>query len=1040
MILPVKEFKGKSPGEDIFWEKCSEYLPTEYVSFHNYYIAEIHQADIIILVPSYGILIIENKSYKAKNIMHVPDRTMIIKKHGIPEMSPFEQVMNYRDILTGQLSAKDDELKKIYVAGAVGYPYISEEEFENKSLNKISPRRFTFLKEDLENTDRFNDKINDIFTYLYEEISFPQLDKYSLDAENLNKVGNLICPNFRQIVPETIEDTVYDEVFIQRTEYSELHYFDVNETIESIDIERLMRLWRAGTKLWLYFESKELHIFVLEKFNKLRRSLGIEGRKAFGENSSSVFFCFTSDWLDLESETFHIVNGVDYIERHTLLKELNRKCNFNIDQFILEHSELSDLIVKAGAGTGKTYSLVSRINYLCWKRGYTSDELVESVLMITFTNDSADSMKEKLIDNFSNFFILTKNPMYLEYMDAAENMNISTIHSLSKRIVGKFGSKLGMGSNIKITSGSYDKGRILHEKLNECVISNPEIFRTLSISIYQLEKKLLNLMGKFDNKNIDLAEEIEKIDFGAIEPSNLSFIVEVMSNTKKEIEVRTRENNSILLGSLITTLKSLASDLDISDFGKRNVEFVFVDEFQDTDDVQIELLSKFKEILGYKLFVVGDIKQCIYRFRGADEEAFDKLVEFLGHDITELSLQKNYRTDIRLMDRMNSVFSKWDEAGDISYSGDNVLIGTLEQEDSPDYIKKESSKESFENDLVSVVNECTEESVISDKGIAILVRYNWQVDLVKDICEQNQISIETTAGGNLYKLEPTIDLLKLLKALKHHDNPEYLFSLYTTAYANKYINKLMVREIEQKKLKTYFIENLPDSLKKWKEYIGEVHRQPLLKVLRDIIDDVEPWDIFATRIGGNREEINRNRKYYLVNLDQLFEKIVHLFSGDYLTLNRLIDFLELMIVTRQEEDEREVFNIPDESENKLICTTIHKAKGLEYDTVILPYCDFDIESKRSKGDVDLFYIDDNSKHKVGFRIIDNNRSTIVSNKFYHDYKINEYSDRAKEETRILYVAMTRAIRKLIYFSEGNRNTRGKRWSSMMEVNDESNNI
>ena len=48
-----------------------------------------------------------------------------------------------------------------------------------------------------------------------------------------------------------------------------------------------------------------------------------------------------------------------------------------------------------------------------------------------------------------------------------------------------------------------------------------------------MEKKLLNLMSKFDNKNIDLADEIDNIDFGFIEPSNLSFIVDVMSNTKK---------------------------------------------------------------------------------------------------------------------------------------------------------------------------------------------------------------------------------------------------------------------------------------------------------------------------------------------------------------------------------------------------------------------------------------------------------------------------------------------------------------------------
>lgn len=195
----VENFKGKSAGEDLFWMKCLEYLPDEYVSFHDNYIDEIHQFDVTILVPNYGVLIIEIKSYKAKNIINVPDRRMIWMKNNIPEGSPFEQVMNYRDILINYLSANDDSLKKIYVTGAVGYPYITEDEFFNKQLDKISSRRFAFLQEDLESKERFIFKIIGIFSYLYEEISYPNLEKYSLDNENLNKVGNLISQEFRKI-------------------------------------------------------------------------------------------------------------------------------------------------------------------------------------------------------------------------------------------------------------------------------------------------------------------------------------------------------------------------------------------------------------------------------------------------------------------------------------------------------------------------------------------------------------------------------------------------------------------------------------------------------------------------------------------------------------------------------------------------------------------------------------------------------------------------------------------------------------------------
>ena len=57
------------------------------------------------------------------------------------------------------------------------------------------------------------------------------------------------------------------------------------------------------------------------------------------------------------------------------------------------------------------------------------------------------------------------------------------------------------------------------------------------------------------------------------------------------------------------------------------LKYLFIDEYQDTDDVQIELMKNFQDILGFNFLVVGDIKQCIYRFRGAEDKAFDILQE-----------------------------------------------------------------------------------------------------------------------------------------------------------------------------------------------------------------------------------------------------------------------------------------------------------------------------------------------------------------------------------------------------------------------------
>ena len=96
------------------------------------------------------------------------------------------------------------------------------------------------------------------------------------------------------------------------------------------------------------------------------------------------------------------------------------------------------------------------------------------------------------------------------------------------------------------------------------------------------------------------------------------------------------DENKVALSDIILQLELLAELV-----GSRNgiVDYLFIDEFQDTDDVQIRLVARFKEVFGLKLFVVGDTKQCIYRFRGADDAAFDLLETEIDSNITKIELK-----------------------------------------------------------------------------------------------------------------------------------------------------------------------------------------------------------------------------------------------------------------------------------------------------------------------------------------------------------------------------------------------------------------
>ena len=91
-----------------------------------------------------------------------------------------------------------------------------------------------------------------------------------------------------------------------------------------------------------------------------------------------------------------------------MLSWIANHSNFNFQQYCVEHaSPEKNTLVEAGAGTGKTYSMVSRVAYLCNKRRNNISCIEDELAMVTFTNDAAINMKKRLKQMFVNYYILT---------------------------------------------------------------------------------------------------------------------------------------------------------------------------------------------------------------------------------------------------------------------------------------------------------------------------------------------------------------------------------------------------------------------------------------------------------------------------------------------------------------------------------------------------------------------------------------------------------------------------------------------------------
>ena len=396
---------------------------------------------------------------------------------------------------------------------------------------------------------------------------------------------------------------------------------------------------------------------------------------------------------DMLEESEAIYEGACSFEEKQLLEKMAEKSTFNIEQYFIEHaSPKKNILVRAGAGTGKTYSMVSRIAFLCNKYENPTVNLIDDIAMVTFTNDAADNMKNRLKQMFINYFVLTSNPKFLKYIEDTDFMRISTIHKFAREIIKEASMQMGLGDNFAITSGNYVKEQIYEKYLNEFIekkeVENPNFINEIKLPLYQFRRMLIEFSNQLYNKSIDI-KKIKEDELGQA-PELLPFfneiIMEVIVAAEIEYKTRIQESNKIDLRETMIILNDIVNQKD-KEKTHLDYRYIFIDEFQDTDDAQIDSFLKIQQLIGMNcnLFVVGDLKQSIYRFRGATISAFKKL-NATPDKWEEHTINTNYRTDSRLLEIMDEIFQGMGNSAWLPYTFDadhlvsNLSGGAKEEE------------------------------------------------------------------------------------------------------------------------------------------------------------------------------------------------------------------------------------------------------------------------------------------------------------------------------------------------------------------------
>jgi len=840
-------------------------------------------------------------------------------------------------------------------------------------------------------------------------------------------------------------------------------------------LSQLVDSYFNGSKIFLCTESHDVLSYAAEMIAAGIKARGLrfrhDGNLEIGPGESSLKLG-NSDFSVFNFQThlvnkaalnnsipfFSIKDGLTDGMQERWLEEIQMCSSFNLQQYKIEHAApRKNMLVKAGAGTGKTYIMISRIMYLCYIENIAPGSLKERIAMITFTNEAANNMKVRLKLCFENYYLLTGLNDFPKMMYHVEHMQISTIHSYALELIKKLGTADGFGQDLKITSGLYTRKKTLEEAceryLLEKIQEKPGYIESLGLPIYELRQILLDFISKLENKSID-ATVLSKEDFGecADNPLLHEFIIHAIRETEQSFLEQLAKNNMIFLGRVIVTLKNLVEKYaeKLVSLSKSS-RYMFIDEFQDTDDIQIEVLQKICNQAGYNMFIVGDIKQCIYRFRGAEEKAFDHLknTDDLQTWHPAFSLNRNYRTDSYLLQLYQRLFESWrsiDEGLLVYNPREDSLVSNLEL-NSPEQ-KKTCFRKIIANSegdrlpllfdevrsRIKEINAMIQSGKIlseKERTIAILVRDNWQAD---EIVRQGNASdlplIESHSVGSLFQSMPALDLSALLHGILHND-VKHLSHLLESSFFKLSINRKRLYDLKpapwesdqsRNKQYDYLVDILNKELsatsnagcyEKWSDVLKAVQLSPVLQVLRALYKQLKPWQ----KYGGSESNAV---SYYRMNVDLLFEIMLKECGIDNLALKQLSEYIDMCIMSGRQEKSR----WPETGDKgiRLLCTTVHKAKGLEYGYVILPYTSFSIDKlKNNQADV-VTYADGSIGYSFSY-----GTGQILRNNLYN--AALESSERMKEETRILYVAMTRAIRAFSWIELNSAN--GYSWQYLL---------
>ncbi|MBD9758257.1 ATP-dependent helicase [Enterococcus faecium] len=291
------------------------------------------------------------------------------------------------------------------------------------------------------------------------------------------------------------------------------------------------------------------------------------------------------------------------------------------------------LRIIAGAGSGKTQTICAKAVYLMTQKQV--DE--ERILMITFTRNAANELKKR-VDNFSQ---------------RKTAVHIGTFHSIFFRIYNEICRKF---PEVAMQGIQGDFSKDTAQKVNAVL---QQLIRKYNLYIFDQygEKTIASRLDYWQNMNLSVEEMVQlvKEKYDSIDKNARQPISERLYGLLMELQEQKRSQKLLEFNDVLQNLKSVLENEEIQHYIGQKYDYLFIDEFQDTNPLQWEIVKRMTKENRIKLIVVGDDDQSIYGFRGS-EPAYIKNFE-KEYPTKTLFLLTNYRSRAAIVQGANRLIS-----------------------------------------------------------------------------------------------------------------------------------------------------------------------------------------------------------------------------------------------------------------------------------------------------------------------------------------------------------------------------------------------